>query len=30
VYADDGNAAMGLRVVSVHLDNRGTRPRRSR
>ncbi|GGW47488.1 DUF4232 domain-containing protein [Streptomyces griseoloalbus] len=26
VYADDGDAAMGLRVVSVHLENCGTRP----
>lgn len=26
VYADDGNAAMGLRVVSVRLENCGTRP----
>ncbi|MEU5524831.1 DUF4232 domain-containing protein [Streptomyces sp. NPDC047860] len=26
VYADDGDAAMGLRVVSVHVGNCGTRP----
>ncbi|MEU9351309.1 DUF4232 domain-containing protein [Streptomyces griseoloalbus] len=26
VHADDGDAAMGLRVVSVHLENCGTRP----
>ncbi|MEU7470132.1 DUF4232 domain-containing protein [Streptomyces sp. NPDC044984] len=26
VYADDANAAMGLRVVSVRLENCGTRP----
>ncbi|MEX2981250.1 DUF4232 domain-containing protein [Streptomyces sp. C36] len=25
VYADDGDAAMGLRVVSLHLENCGTR-----
>ncbi|MFH9725680.1 DUF4232 domain-containing protein [Streptomyces sp. NPDC017254] len=26
VYADDGDAAMGLRVVGLHLENCGTRP----
>lgn len=26
VYADDGDAAMGLRVVSLHLENCGPRP----
>lgn len=26
VYADEGNAAMGLRVVGLHLENCGTRP----
>ncbi|MFF5921022.1 DUF4232 domain-containing protein [Streptomyces flavochromogenes] len=28
VYADDGDAAMGLRVVGLHLENCGTRPYR--
>ncbi|MET9753978.1 DUF4232 domain-containing protein [Streptomyces syringium] len=28
VYADDGDAAMGLRVVSLHLENCGTRTHR--
>ncbi|MFF3456925.1 DUF4232 domain-containing protein [Streptomyces sp. NPDC002730] len=28
VYADDGDAAMGLRVVSLHLENCGTRTNR--
>ena len=28
VYADDGDAAMGLRVVGLHLRNCGTRPLR--
>ncbi|MBO0657159.1 DUF4232 domain-containing protein [Streptomyces triculaminicus] len=28
VYADDGDAAMGLRVVSLHLENCGTQPYR--
>ncbi|MZE52639.1 DUF4232 domain-containing protein [Streptomyces sp. SID5770] len=28
VYADEGDAAMGLRVVGLHLENCGTRPYR--
>lgn len=28
VYADEGNAAMGLRVVGLHLENCGTEPYR--